>query len=100
MFTVKVELADGTLVNIRHGADHDCYRDQRDLARGLSIGIARIGVQCGRIETVDGPQVPSAIVLTDVDGSTIHRYVDGVDVGPEETLWRHKDGLVYFGTGV
>lgn len=95
MFTVSVEVS-GKLVAIRYGASHTNYRDQRDLARGLSAGIGREGVTPSELQTVEGPMIPDAVVLTDSYGFELARFVDTVDVSDEQVLLRHKDGLVFF----
>jgi hypothetical protein len=97
-YTISAEVS-GRLVAIKYGATHTNYADQRDLARGLSAGVGRTGITRAPIETVEGPMVPDAIVVTNENGHIMHRYLDTLDSQPDVMLWRHRDGLVYFAGG-
>ena len=99
MFTIRVEIESGEVVDVRHGATQRDYAEQRDLARGYSSGIDRPGIVRGNIETAIGPREPRAILLVDERGTVLHRFVDRVDTAGAETLYRHPDGLVWFAGG-
>jgi len=103
MFTISAEVY-RRLIPIRYGATQPEYADHRDLARGFSAGIDRPGIRPHTIETVEGPQYPDAIVLTDAAGNVLHRFVDGVDTAHPRTaesaedapvMYRHPEGLVW-----
>jgi hypothetical protein len=65
---------------IQYGAATPKLEDATQLAKGLSAGIGRPGVQRGTILTVAGPLEPDAGVVSDMVCGLMQVWKDCVDV--------------------